>query len=163
MEHQNQILQTLRAPESQARLERIVSQEALNNRAAVGRRVCAEFGFVDARGSVQLAGCLKALNTKRICVAGRDGFLEEVLLHEAAHVSLDRLHAMTPAWGAAQEADGGFVSTYARDHPDREDFAESVLPWYAVRRRSERLDAATRTAILEQIPNRLEYFDQQPW
>ena len=45
MEHQNQILQTLRAPESQARLERIVAQEALNNRAAVGRRVCAEFGF----------------------------------------------------------------------------------------------------------------------
>ena len=63
MEHQNQILQTLRAPESQARLERIVAQEALNNRAAVGRRVCAEFGFVDARGSAQLAGCLKALNT----------------------------------------------------------------------------------------------------
>ena len=63
MEHQNQILQTLRAPESQARLERIVAHEALNNRAAVGRRVCAEFGFVDARGSAQLAGCLKALNT----------------------------------------------------------------------------------------------------
>ena len=63
MEHQNQILQTLRAPESQARLERIVAREALNNRAAVGRRVCAEFGFVDARGSAQLAGCLKALNT----------------------------------------------------------------------------------------------------
>ena len=63
MEHQNQILQTLRAPESQARLERIVAQETLNNRAAVGRRVCAEFGFVDARGSAQLAGCLKALNT----------------------------------------------------------------------------------------------------
>ena len=63
MEHQNQILQTLRAPESQARLGRIVAQEALNNRAAVGRRVCAEFGFVDARGSAQLAGCLKALNT----------------------------------------------------------------------------------------------------
>ena len=63
MEHQNQILQTLRGPESQARLERIVAREALNNRAAVGRRVCAEFGFVDARGSAQLAGCLKALNT----------------------------------------------------------------------------------------------------
>ena len=44
MEHQNQILQTLRAPESQARLERIVSQESLNNRAVVGRRVCAELG-----------------------------------------------------------------------------------------------------------------------
>ena len=78
MEHQNQILQTLGAPESQARLERIVSQEALNNRAAVGRRVCAEFGFVDARGSVQLAGCLKALNTlhkaRRIALPAAMGF-----------------------------------------------------------------------------------------
>ena len=93
----------------------------------------------------------------------RDGFLEEVLIHEAAHVSLDRLHKMTPAWRAAQEADAGFISTYARDLPEQEDFAESLLPWYAVRRRAERLDDATRTAILEQIPNRLEYFDRQGW
>ena len=93
----------------------------------------------------------------------RDGFLDEVLIHEAAHVSLDRLHAMTPAWRNAQAADAGFISTYARDHPDVEDFAESVLPWYAVSRRPARLDDETRTAILEQIPNRLEYFDRQPW
>ena len=66
---QSQILQTLRAPESQARLAHIVAQEALDSRAAVGRRVCAEFGFVDARGSAQLAGCLKALN--RLEGAGR--------------------------------------------------------------------------------------------
>ncbi len=59
---QSQILQTLHAPESQARLADIVAQEALDTRVAVGRRVCAEFGFVDARGTVQLAGCLKALN-----------------------------------------------------------------------------------------------------
>ena len=74
MEHQNQILQTLRAPESQARLERIVSQESLNNRAAVGRRVCAEFGFVDARGSAQLAGLSQgaqhAAQGGADCVAG---------------------------------------------------------------------------------------------
>ena len=59
---QSQILQTLRAPESQARLAHMVAQEGLDTRVAVGRRVCAEFGFVDARGAVQLAGCLKALN-----------------------------------------------------------------------------------------------------
>lgn len=93
----------------------------------------------------------------------RNGFLEEALIHEAAHVSLDSLHRMTPAWRAAQEADAGFISTYGRDHPDQEDLAESVLSWYAVRRRAERLDDDDRTAILEQIPNRLEYFDQQPW
>ena len=62
---QSQILQTLHAPESQARLADIVAQEALDTRVAVGRRVCAEFGFVDARGTVQLAGCLKALTDWR--------------------------------------------------------------------------------------------------
>ena len=57
---QSQVLQTLRAAESQVRLAGIVAQEP--SRVAVGRRVCAEFGFVDARGSARLAGCLKALN-----------------------------------------------------------------------------------------------------
>ena len=67
-----------------------------------------------------------------------DGFLEEILFHEAAHVSLDATHASAPGWRSAQAADGGFVSTYARDNPDREDVAESILPHFAVRRRSVR-------------------------
>ena len=61
MRPQSQILHTLRAPQSQARLEQIVAQGTLDSRAALGREVCAQFGFVDARGSAQLAGCLKAL------------------------------------------------------------------------------------------------------
>ena len=62
MRFQNRILQTLRAPEAQARLEHIVAQGAGESRAALGREVCAQFGFVDARGSAQLTGCLKALS-----------------------------------------------------------------------------------------------------
>ena len=61
MRLQSQILHTLRAPETQARLGPIVAQGAFESRAALGREVCAEFGFVDARGSAQLTGCLKAL------------------------------------------------------------------------------------------------------
>ena len=61
MRLQSQILHTLRAPESQARLQHIVAQHTCQSRAALGREVCAQFGFVDARGSAQLAGCLKAL------------------------------------------------------------------------------------------------------
>ena len=34
---------------------------AFDSRAALGREVCARFGFIDARGTAQLAGCLKAL------------------------------------------------------------------------------------------------------
>ena len=61
MQLQNRILQTLRAPEAQARLERIVAQSTCESRAALAREVCAQFGFIDARGSAQLTGCLKAL------------------------------------------------------------------------------------------------------
>ena len=61
MQLQSQILQTLRAPEAQARLGHIVAHGACESRAALGREVCAQFGFVDARGSAQLTGCLTAL------------------------------------------------------------------------------------------------------
>ena len=90
-----------------------------------------------------------------------DGYLEEVLFHEAAHVSLDPEHAGAPGWRAAQQADGGFVSAYARDNPDREDVAESILPYFAVRFRPESLSPEQRRAIDDAIPARLEYFDAQ--
>ena len=88
-------------------------------------------------------------------------FVEEIFLHEAAHASLDAIHENTAGWRAAQEADGVFISDYARDHPDREDIAESILPYFAVRYRPERLTEAHRAAILAAIPNRLAYFDEQ--
>ena len=91
----------------------------------------------------------------------RSGFLEEVLLHEAGHVSLDPTHWNAPDWRAAQQADGVFISDYARDFPDREDVAESILTCFAVRYRPERLSEADRAAILAAIPNRLAYFDDQ--
>ena len=61
MRLQSQILQTLRAPEAQARLGHIAAQGAGESCAALGREVCAQFGFVDACGTAQLTGCLKAL------------------------------------------------------------------------------------------------------
>ena len=91
----------------------------------------------------------------------RGGVIEEVLFHEGAHVSVDGLVEDTPEWRAAQDADGGFISEYARDHPDREDVAESILPYFAVRFRPGRLSAEDRAAIEATIPNRLAYFDQQ--
>ena len=90
-----------------------------------------------------------------------DGFMEEVLVHEAAHSALDIAHKDSPGWRAAQAADGVFISDYARDHPGREDIAESFLPYLAVRYRPERLTDAERAAILTAIPNRLIYFDEQ--
>ncbi|HEX8298988.1 MAG TPA: hypothetical protein VF594_07475 [Rubricoccaceae bacterium] len=88
-----------------------------------------------------------------------DGVLEEALVHEAAHTSLDAAHASAPHWTAAQRADSCFVSTYARDNPTREDIAESVLPYLALRYRPASLSAEARAAILEAMPNRTAYFD----
>ena len=91
----------------------------------------------------------------------RSGFLEEALFHEAGHASLDRHHKNSAGWREAQDTDGVFISEYARDNPDREDVAESILPYWAVRYRPERLTDADRSAILTAIPNRLLYFDEQ--
>lgn len=91
----------------------------------------------------------------------RGRFLEEVFLHEAAHISLDPAHRDSPDWLAAQDADGVFISDYARDHPDREDIAESILMYFAVRYHPRRLSPEDRWAILTAIPNRLAYFEEQ--
>ena len=91
----------------------------------------------------------------------RRGFMEEVFVHEATHAALDPAHKDSPGWRAVQAADGVFISTYARDHPDREDVAESFLAWFAVRYQPERLTAVDRAIILRTMPNRLAYFDEQ--
>ena len=87
-----------------------------------------------------------------------DGILEETLVHEAAHTSLDAAHASASGWLAAQTADDEFISTYARDFPDREDIAESFLLYLAVTFRRDRISESLTASILETIPNRIEYF-----
>lgn len=90
-----------------------------------------------------------------------DGILEETFVHEASHTSLDATHAAATGWLAAQGADGNFISTYARDYPDREDIAESFLPYLAIRYRMDRISPALAFTITETIPNRIAYFDAQ--
>ena len=68
---------------------------------------------------------------------------------------------MAPDWMAAQESDGNYISTYARDYPQREDIAESFLSYLAVRYRSARISQSYRRTVLETIPNRIAYFDAQ--
>jgi hypothetical protein len=89
-----------------------------------------------------------------------DGILEETLVHEAAHTSLDAMHAASPGWLEAQTLDGGFISDYAEEFPDREDIAESFLLWMAVRYREDRISAQDYNLITQAIPNRLIYFDE---
>ena len=88
-----------------------------------------------------------------------DGILEETLVHEAVHTSLDAAHASAPGWLAAQSADGTFISSYARDFPTREDLAETFVPYLAIRYRSDRISQSLATTILQAIPNRIAYLD----
>jgi hypothetical protein len=87
-----------------------------------------------------------------------DGILEETLVHEAAHTSLDGDHAAAEGWLSAQSADNEFISTYAQDNPEREDIAESFLPFLAVVVKPETISTALAETIQATIPNRIAYF-----
>ncbi len=51
--------------------------------------------------------------------------LDETVFHETAHVALDPLLSSDPDWQSHQIADGGFITQYAAENPDKEDIAES--------------------------------------
>lgn len=90
-----------------------------------------------------------------------NGILEETLVHEATHTSLDAYHAADPGWLQAQTDDGAFISPYAEDFPAREDLAESFLMWMALRYLSKRTPPDVLEAIEAGIPNRIAYLDSQ--
>jgi len=88
----------------------------------------------------------------------KDGILEETLVHEASHTSLDATHARSAEWLAAQKKDTTFISTYARDNPNREDIAESFLLFLALEHRRDRISDELANTIKNTIPHRLAYF-----
>ena len=89
------------------------------------------------------------------------GILEETLVHEAAHTSLDLAHSASAGWKTAQTKDVNFISTYAKDNPTREDIAESFLPWLMVKYKAAKIPITDFNKINQAIPNRLAYFDNQ--
>jgi len=89
------------------------------------------------------------------------GIVEEILLHESVHVSLDPTHERAAGWLAAQRADERFISTHARENPDTEDLAETFLAWLAARHLGDRVDPTTVRLVEETIPARLVYLDRQ--
>ncbi|MDG1804315.1 T9SS type A sorting domain-containing protein [Flavicella sp.] len=89
------------------------------------------------------------------------GILEETLVHEASHTSLDAIYSASEGWLSAQNEDDKFISTYALDNPTREDIAESFLSWLMVRYRQNNISTLDFNNITQTIPNRLNYFDLQ--
>lgn len=81
--------------------------------------------------------------------------LEESLMHEATHASLDRKHALSAPWLAAQASDKGFVTRYAARRPEGEDLAETALFAFGLLRHPGRIPPADSKAILARIPARI--------
>lgn len=58
---QNQIKRTLSASENIAHIRNLLDANPSSNRSALATKTCEQLGLHDARGNVQLGGCLKAL------------------------------------------------------------------------------------------------------
>ncbi len=85
---------------------------------------------------------------------------EKSLIHEAAHAAVDDRLVNDPDWKAAVDADGKYITKYARTN-EFEDAAETVIFWIAVRCKEDRISKSNYKRILKAIPNRLKYLDQQ--
>ena len=90
----------------------------------------------------------------------RNGELEEIFLHEAGHTSLDNDHAEANEWVTAKDEDPSFISVYAQDNSNREDVAESIVAYFAIRYRPERISKSQCTTISRTMPDRIKYFDE---
>ena len=89
---------------------------------------------------------------------------EEVMIHEGGHVSLDWKHkgsVKSSKWKKAAKADNKFISKYAKEVPKREDVAETINWWIAVRCKPDTISESNYKKILEAIPDRLKYLDEQ--
>jgi len=85
--------------------------------------------------------------------------LDETLVHEGAHTSLDGRIYGTEEWEDAVDGDNKFSSNYAKDHPGREDIAETYLVWFATRYAPEQF---TEEALADwecYMGNRFRVFD----
>ena len=91
--------------------------------------------------------------------------VEETLIHEAAHTSIDAYHypqrlTNGEGWIEAVNKDTGcYISDYARDYPYREDIAELMPLYVAVKYFPERISNEIRDKTLSCSLNRILYFD----
>ncbi len=88
--------------------------------------------------------------------------VEETLIHEAAHTSIDTYYYGTSEWNEQVKNDGyKYVSTYAQDFPNREDIAEMFPLYIAVRYFPDRISEDVKNKFLSTSINRVKYFDSQ--
>ena len=83
--------------------------------------------------------------------------LEESLMHEAVHATLDRTFAQSPEWQAAQASDGRFMTRYAESRPEGEDLAETALFAFGLIRHPGRIPPVDSRDILAAVPARIAF------
>jgi hypothetical protein len=88
-------------------------------------------------------------------------FLEESLIHEATHITLDHYYLNSPLWKEAQQNDNAFVSEYAKEFPNQEDITESFVAYVAVKHFPDRLDQLLINKVLSTSINRFKFFDNE--
>ena len=82
------------------------------------------------------------------------------ILHETCHLYIDKIYSNDQHWLDAQKNDGGkFISTYAKENPQREDLAESFTAYFAIRYRKDRISIYTFINVIKTIPNRINFFE----
>ncbi|MGB0420482.1 MAG: hypothetical protein ACPGL0_04860 [Limisphaerales bacterium] len=112
------------------------------------------------RGKMPFGGGNRNLliHTEQAAEYVSSGILEETLIHEASHTSLDEAHARSQGWMDAQQADGSYLSQYAQDYPLREDLAESFLLFLGAEHLADRMDPRDLQTVESTIPHRIAYF-----
>jgi len=90
-------------------------------------------------------------------------YVEELLVHECAHTSLDpgwSGSVKESVWAKAMAQDPGFISKYAADFPMTEDVAESFLPYAMWKMGGASGVGSEQLATMERtISHRFEAFD----
>lgn len=86
--------------------------------------------------------------------------LEESVFHESVHASWDDQHRLAPDWIAAQQADGGFLTDYAANSPEREDLAETALFTFALLHHPDRFPPVDSEDTRRAVPNRIAYIER---
>jgi len=65
----------------------------------------------------------------------------------------------TKGWTQAVLNDDQFISTYAQDYPDREDLAEFLLLYIAIKYFPDRINVDTYNNLLSTSLNRVQFLD----
>jgi hypothetical protein len=87
--------------------------------------------------------------------------LEETLIHEAAHVSLDTEIYQMSAWKQAVLNDNQFISTYAQDY-EGENISELMPVYIAIKYFPERISREVYNNVLSTSFHRIKFLDSLP-